>query len=95
MSSWKKTIIYRSKDSEDWEKAKALLESAGIAYSSFAAEEAPMAGCGAKIDPRRFMNPNQVPSTVYRIEVALDQKEKANSVLLGRVQPVRSYGFSV
>ncbi len=95
MSTWKKTLVYRSKDRADWEKAKALLEEAGIIHDPFAAEEAPIAGCGAKIDPRRFMNKGKVPSVIYRIEVSFEDKEKADNILRGRVQPVRSYGFSI
>ena len=34
---WKKTLVYRSKDKDDWDKAKKLLEEADIACFPFAA----------------------------------------------------------
>lgn len=93
--SWKKTLVYRSKDEKDWEKAKDLLAEAGIEAFPFAAQESPIPGCGAKVDPRRFLNRNPVPSTIYRIEVAVENKERAGSVLDGKVLPIRSYGYSL
>lgn len=95
MIKWKKTLVYRSKDREDWEKAKALLSDAGIEAFPFAAEEPPVPGCGGKIDPRKFLNSKPVPTTVYRIEVLTEDKERADSVLLGKVLPIRSYGYSI
>lgn len=92
---WKKSIVYRSKNKEDWEKAQALLNGAGIESWPFAAQESPIPGCGAKVDPRSFLNKNPVPDKVCRIEVALADQEKAHSVLDGQVQPVRSYGYSI
>ncbi len=90
---WKKTLVYRSKDKDDWDKAKKLLEEADIAYFPFAAQESPIPGCGAKVDPRRFLNRNPVPSTIYRIEVSVENKERAGSILEGKVLPIRSYGY--
>ncbi len=51
---WKKTLVYRSKDKDDWDKAKKLLEEADIVYFPFAAQESPIPGCGAKVNPCRF-----------------------------------------
>ena len=84
-------MVYRSKDEADWETAKKLLTEAGIEIFPFAAQESPIPGCGVKIDPRRFLNHKPIPSTVYRIEVKMDNKEKANGILAGNVLPVRSY----
>ena len=49
---WNKTLVYRSKDKDDWDKAKKLLEEADITYFPFAAQESPIPGCGAKVEPR-------------------------------------------
>jgi hypothetical protein len=92
---WKKTLVYRSKDKGDWDKAKKLLEEADIVYFPFAAQESPIPGCGAKVDPRRFLNKNPVPSTIYRIEVLMENRERAGSILEGKVLPIRSYGYSI
>ena len=66
----------------------------GIEHWPFASEEAPMAGCGIKIHPGKFWSSKDVPSVIYRIEVAVEDKERADSILAGKVQPVRSYGFT-
>ena len=95
MKSWRKVLVYRSKDKADWEKAKRLLQEAGVEYFSLAGEEPPVPGCGAKIDPRKFMNPNPVPTTLYTIDVAAGDKQKAEAALAGKVLPVRSYGYGV
>lgn len=90
-----KTLVYRSKDKADWTRARELLQEAGVECLPFAGEEPPVPGCGAKIDPRKFLNKKPVPTTVYKIEVAAEDKEKAETALAGKVQPVRSYGFSI
>ena len=95
MKAWQKSIVYRSKDEADWTEAKRLLSEAGIEQYPFAAEESPISGCGVKVDPRRFLNPNPVPSMIYRIEVAKADKDRAEEVLLGKVRPVLSYGYSL
>ena len=92
---WKKTLVYRSKDKDDWDNAKKLLEEADIACFPFAAQESPIPGCGAKVDPRRFLNKNPVPSTIYRIEVLMENTERADSMLEGKVLPIRSNGYSI
>lgn len=91
----KRALIYRSKDKQDWEKAQNLLQKAGLACFPFVGEEPPVPGCGAKIDPRKFMNPKPVPTTLYTIDVAAEDKEKAAAVLAGKVLPVLSYGYSI
>ena len=94
MRAWKKTVVYRSRDKDDWLKAQDLLSKEDVEHWPFAAEEAPMAGCGIKIHPGKFWSSKNVPSVIYRIEVAVEEKERADSVLAGKVQPVRSYGFT-
>jgi|GEM_PF-1027627 len=93
----KKTVVYRSKDQEDWIEAKRLLEEAGIDFTHAATEEVPVSGCGAKLDPRKFANSEkkEVPKTVYRIEVVNADKDCAAEVLDGKVLPVRSYGLGI
>ena len=66
-----------------------------IFFEYSAAQESPIPGCGAKVDPRRFLNKNPVPSTIYRIEVSMENKERAGSILEGKVLPIRSYGYSI
>lgn len=95
MRRLKKVLVYRSKNEEDWAKARALLQEAGMECFPFAAEEPPVPGCGAKIDPRKFLNRKPVPTTIYQIEVTAENKEKAETALAGKVLPVRSYGFSI
>lgn len=92
---WKKTIVYRSKDQADWEKAQELLKNANIESWPFTAQESPIPGCGSKVDPRSFLNKKPVPDKIYRIEVSVADQEKAKSVLDGQVLPVRSYGYSL
>lgn len=91
----RKALVYRSKDRADWERAQQLLRDAGVACFPFVGEEPPVPGCGAKIDPRKFMNRKPVPTTIYRIDVAAADRDRAQTVLAGQVQPVRSYGYSI
>ena len=95
MRLFKKALVYRSKDQEDWTRAKDLLREAGMECFPFAAEEPPVPGCGAKIDPRKFLNKKPVPTTIYQIEVTVEDKKRAEAALAGKVLPVRSYGFSI
>ena len=91
----RKALVYRSKDPEDFQRAKALLEEAGIAFSPYETEEAPAAGCGAKIDVRKYSGAPRVPDRIYRIEVAMADRPAAEAALEGKVLPVKSYGFTV
>ena len=91
----RKALVYRSKDKQDWEKAQELLGQAGLECFPFAGQEPPVPGCGAKIDPRKFMNKSPVPTTLYTIQVAAADKEKAEAALADKVLPVRSYGFGI
>ena len=91
----RKALVYRSKDPEDFRRAKALLEEAGIAFFPYETEEPPAASCGAKIDVRKFGGAPRVPDRILRIEVAARDREAAEAALEGKVLPVKSYGFSV
>lgn len=92
MFGWRKSIVYCSKDKADWEKADTLLAGAGIEKESWHSPEPTLAGCGAKVDIRTFAKRGQIPKEIYKIEVASVDKEKAEHVLEGKVQPVRYYG---
>ena len=91
----RKALVYRSKDPEDFQRAKALLEEAGIAFFRYETEEAPAAGCCGKIDVRKYSGAPYIPTRIFRIEVAAAHKPAAEAVLDGKVLPVKSYGFTV
>ena len=95
MFPWQRSLVYRSKDKADWDKAQSLLRGSGIGYYPLAADEPPVAGCGAKIDPRRFLHEKTIPSKLYSIEVAKADKDAAKEILKGKVQAVRSYGYGL
>ena len=91
--SLRKELVYCSKDRDDWEKAKALLESSGVRHSAWESEEAPVGGCGSKIDPRTFMTGKKsIPRTIFRIQVSLPDAPAARAALDGQVRPVQHYG---
>ena len=46
----RKELVYCSKDREDWEKARSLLDAAELRSPAWESEEAPVGGCGGKID---------------------------------------------
>ena len=85
--------VYQSKKKEDWETAKQLLVSASVEHHAWYVEEAPVAGCGSKIDPRKFMRKVKIPKEIYRIEVDKDSRSSAEKILQGNVLPVISYGL--
>ena len=89
----RKELVYCSKDREDWEAAKALLSSAGVAHSAWESEEAPVGGCGSKIDHRTFMKKKPVvPKTIFRIQVPAPDAGAAKAALDGKVKPIQHYG---
>ena len=89
---FRKTLIYSSKDREDWEKAQSLLQKSAITFSPSESEEPPVGGCGSKIDIRSFMKREPIPKTIFKIEVNRAEADRAKSLLDGKVLPVRSYG---
>ena len=91
----KQSRVYRSKNQADWEKAQALLREAGITFSPFVTRGVSGTGCGAKIDPRTFLNRTEGPKVIFHIDVAAADEKKAQDVLRGKVQPVLSYGYSI
>ena len=91
----KQVRVYRSKDQADWEKAQTLLAEAGIPATPFVTQEVSGTGCGAKIDPRTFLNKTPLQKVVFHIDVAAADEERAKAVLSGRVRPVLSYGYSI
>lgn len=95
MAIWTKTVVYRSRSQEDWAKARQLLSEAGVENQPFAAEEPPVAGCGAKIHPGRMFHTDRFPSTIYRIEVSPSDAEKAKKILNGKVMPVLPIGYGI
>lgn len=89
----RKELVYCSKDKTDWETAKDLLSAAQIACQAWESEEAPVGGCGSKIDHRTFMNGKKsIPRTIYRIQVSAPDGEAARAALEGKVKPVQYYG---
>ncbi len=95
MNMRKKAVVYRSRDEADWAKAQRLLAEAGIPHFPFAAEESPVAGCGIKTTPGRLFRRGAVPTAVYRIEVAEEDRAWAEDILRDKVRPVGSYGFNL
>ena len=56
----KKSVVYRSKQEDDWKVAQDLLKEAGIEFKEIATEEVPVGGCGCggSFDPRKFADGN-------------------------------------
>ena len=89
----RKELVYCAKDKADWETAKALLSAAEVPCQPWESEEAPVGGCGSKIDHRTFMNGKKsIPRTIYRIQVSAPDGEAARAALEGKVKPVQYYG---
>ncbi|WP_406017402.1 hypothetical protein [Succinivibrio sp.] len=84
----KKTAVYQSSDEEDFNLAKSLLEKEQIRYYEYAAEEMPVAGCGARIHPARLNK--QINLMTFRISVASENIERAILALQGKVRFVLS-----
>lgn len=87
--------VYRSKDKEDWERARALLEQAQLKIRCWCSEELPVGGCGSKIDIREVASGREVPRTIYHIEVTKSRQAEARAVLEGKVLPMKSYGSAL
>ena len=87
-----KSLVYSSKEEQDWQKAKKLLEEAGISFHSWVSEEPPVGGCGSKIDIRSFGTGKRVLKEIFKIEVEKTDRKEAEKILKDQVLPVRYYG---
>ncbi len=87
-----KRLVYSSKDREDWEKAKSILQKERLAFHDWISEEPPVGGCGSKIDIRSFGKGKPVPKEIFKIEVDKHDLQHAQDILKDQVQPPRSYG---
>ena len=88
------TLVYRSKDESDWNRARELLNHDGVTYRAWKSEEPPVGGCGAKLDVRTLAS-GKIPGTIYSIEIKNDQAKAAREALSGKVLPPRSYGAGI
>ncbi len=93
MFNWRKIMVYRSRDKDDWLKARNLLEANGIEYTSFESEEAPIAGCCGKLNPGNIWGTKK--RYIFRIEVPIKYKEQAITLLEGNVLPIKACGFQL
>lgn len=91
MLPWQKSVVYRSRDKEDWLRAKNLLETCGIDFVPLESTEVPVAGCCARLQPGNMFGKENRP--VFSIEVPKKYKEQAAELLQGKVRPVMDCGF--
>lgn len=67
---------------EEWKKAQALLKEAGFELSvTELSSEAPICGCGAKLDIRDFGPQGKIDRNFYYIDVSEKDYEKARTLL--------------
>ena len=90
----KNTLVYRSKDERDWNKARELLDHDKVLYRAWKSEEPPVGGCGSKLDVRSLASV-KIPRTIFSIEVRNNQAKAARETLSGKVLPPRSYGAGI
>lgn len=86
-------LVYCSKIKEDWEKALALLKEAGIDNVSWVAQDTPVVGMGAKLDPRSFWGYKKVSMNIYKIEVEQIDARHAKNILKDQVRDVEHHGY--
>lgn len=86
------SLVYRSKNKADWEKAQELLQRSNLNFRAWHSEEAPVGGCGSKLDIRQFGRKAPISKTVYKIEVEAKDKAEAQNILVGKVLPIRFTG---
>ncbi len=91
--NWRKIVVYRSRDKDDWVKARNLLESNGIEYTAFESEEAQIAGCCSNLNPGNIWGTKK--QYIFRIEVPVKYKEQALTILEGNVLPIKACGFQL
>lgn len=82
-------VIYKEKGKEaEWKEARRFLKEAGISVSSSTVpSEAPVGGCGAKLDIRDFGPRGKIDRNWYYIMVAESDVAKAREVLQGHGFP--------
>ena len=80
----KKTAVYLSSDEADFNLAKEILEKEQIRYYEYAAEEMPVAGCGARINPARLNK--HLNLMTFRLSVVPEDVEKAIHALQSKVK---------
>lgn len=91
MLPWLKSVVYRSRDKEDWLHARKLLEKEGVEHTPLESTEVPVAGCCARLQPGNLAGKRDCP--VFSIEVPKKYKEQAAGILQGKVLPVKDCGF--
>ena len=68
---------------EEWKRAQALLKEAGLKLSvTELPGEAPICGCGAKLDIRDFGPQGKIDRNFYYIDVPEKDYEKARTLLI-------------
>lgn len=79
----KRERIFEEKGAkEKWKVCKTALKEAGMDISSGSyPSEAPICGCGSKLDIRDFGPKGKIDRDIYYIEVAIPQVEEAKSLL--------------
>lgn len=92
----KREVVFRSVGSKGrWKAAKTALKTAGIKImeaGSYEAE-APICGCGAKIDRRNYGPNGWIDRRAYYISVRPEEVDRARQVLLKEVgEPLQSDG---
>lgn len=80
----KKTAVYLSSDEADFNLAKEILKKEQIRYYEYAAEEMPVAGCGARINPARLNK--HLNLMTFRLSVVPEDVENALQTLQGKVK---------
>ena len=78
----KKTLIYRKKDRQTWEKIRETLRKEGIrcAVSHYEQENIPVGGYSA-MDPRNFGKGGRIDRQIYTVSVKESLKEAALETL--------------
>lgn len=77
-------LIYKERGKkEEWKRAQALLKEAGLKLSvTELPVEAPICGCGAKLDIRDFGPQGKIDRNFYYIDVPEKDYEKARTLLM-------------
>lgn len=86
----KEKLVYKEKgNKQEWQKARELLKQAGIRMTTTALpSEAPICGCGAKLDIRDFGPRGKIDRNMYYIDVAEREWAAARDVLAKAGIPV-------